>query len=243
MNNLRINLTTADLAGLTPSGGTYSFIIDFRKLDGTPLNNGNIPNSFTVSASPTGQTFALNVPITNGNYTIPNVMIVIFNFSRENCCFVQTNYTIINSTDTEPVLDGVMMGNRISTKGGKTLYTHGSQDMEFVQLETGNVKLNTLMSRLSFNNTQTVNALFFGNYMQKPCTDAQMAALLSPSGLNVPSGYHIALTLFNYFTAPSMGTTVDGVANNLWTAMFLFTVNNPLINGNYNIRAEWLKKN
>lgn len=99
MNTLNINASIDSLSALTPiSTNTYQFVARFFNSAGNYLNNSNIPNEYTDTVTTTNTSFVVQVPITNGNYTIPNVTVKLYANAVSNCCFAQYTTTITNTT-------------------------------------------------------------------------------------------------------------------------------------------------
>ena len=106
MNTLGINVTIPSLSALTPiSTNTYRFVIKFFNSSGGALGNSNIPNVYTDDVTTTSTSFQLQVPVTSGDYTIPNVTIKVYSNTDSNCCFTSGVYTITNTT---PVVGGIL---------------------------------------------------------------------------------------------------------------------------------------
>ena len=236
MNNLAIGLTSNNLSGLISSGGMYTFIVDFLKSDGSPLNNSNVPNTYTTTVSPSGSNFTLNIPISPGNYTILGVVIVVYNNTRDYCCHVQTQQTIQNTEGGVTPIDGIMNGYQIMSKSGKTLLWHGTQDLSAELLESGNLHIKSLTTRKSFNNTTDVSPITCFNYLND-ANPTQWAQMISPTGYNARSGKGLALTIFQYFVKPSRGTTLAQLKanNNIWD-----TFGNPATYESYSGQIERL---
>ena len=104
MNNLKINASIDSLSELTStSTDTYPFTVKFFNSSDDPLDNPNIPNSYTTNVVTTVTSFNINVPITSGNYTIPDVTIKIYNSDDTSCCFASITQTITNTiSDPDP---------------------------------------------------------------------------------------------------------------------------------------------
>lgn len=204
------------------------------KADGSALGNSNVPNSTTLTVTPSGQNFVLNIPISPGSYSIPNVTIKVYNGSRSNCCFTQTSYTIVNNDGSNPVLNGIIDGKRITTQNGLSYAIINSQYTILSVLPNGNVKLTyTVASRPADNGTACLPVTMF-SYMTDQF-NGELDALKSVNGLSLPRGTH--LTLYTYWTDPALFTKLSEVeGNELWTAW-----GNPEGNiaRNHNGGADW----
>lgn len=97
MNNLKLVLKPKSISTYTRnSSGTYDFVVDLLKSNGTPIDNPNLPNKSTVSNDWIDERFILNVGIVNGDYSVPGITINV----SHNGVLVATRkgYTLVNTS-------------------------------------------------------------------------------------------------------------------------------------------------
>lgn len=101
MSTLGINITVESLSVLTSVGlNTYEVDLEFLDSDGDPLGNPNIPNTYTGTVVTTLLTFTVEIPVTTGTYTIPNVTVKAY--GADSCCFAKKVITIVNDGGVVP---------------------------------------------------------------------------------------------------------------------------------------------
>ena len=105
MNTIRINMTIDSLAKLTlVSPDHYNVVVKFFNSSGAPLDNANIPNTYTALVNTTSTTFNVDVPVVNGSYSIPDVTIKVFTSESLTCCIATSVKTITNTVDGDCTL-------------------------------------------------------------------------------------------------------------------------------------------
>ena len=181
MNTLTITASVPFLSSLTLVGtNTYAFVVKFFNSSGSPLGNPNIPNTYSTTVTTTSPTFNVNVPITDGIYSIPNVTIKLYSGSDSNCCFASTVASINNSGSGESY-DGTIT----EIVNGRTYKYINDRDMQVDVLSNGNVRL--LYNEISTSGTgkEVKGWLMNGQYGGIP--DAEKNALRSTEGLAFPN--------------------------------------------------------
>lgn len=98
MNSIKLNMTVNSLSFLTPiAPNTYGVFVKFLNSSGLPLNNPNIPNTYSATVVTTSTTFDIYVPITDGAWSAPNVTIKAFANADSNCCFTSATISLTNT--------------------------------------------------------------------------------------------------------------------------------------------------
>lgn len=111
MNTIKIVVTVTTLTGLKKTGSNYHLVVTPLKTDGSPLANSNIPVSNDFSIPETGLSFILNIPITDGNYSIPNARFEVkiesdpILYPDKQYFYMYQNFPINNSSTLPPVGD------------------------------------------------------------------------------------------------------------------------------------------
>lgn|GEM_PF-3626646 len=115
MNNIKINISIDSLSRLTPIGtDTYQLAVKFYNSNGSLLVNSNIPNPYVATVTTTSTSFSINVPITEGIYSIPDVTVRVFANNESNCCFAFANFDLDNDFECNFTVDATFIQcNRI----------------------------------------------------------------------------------------------------------------------------------
>lgn len=122
-----MRVTVPSLSMLTHLGGNnYRMVVKFLTAIGDALNSDKIPNSYSQIVNTSSNSFVVKVPISRGNYTIPNVMIKVFSDADGACCYTSTVFTITNTATDEVVIPDAI-GVFKSVVGAKS-FTHNQSD-------------------------------------------------------------------------------------------------------------------
>lgn len=111
MNAIRVNITIDSLDRLTPVGvNTYNLVAVIFNSDGSILSNSNIPNNpYTATINTVSASFAFDIPIVEGSYEIPDLILRIFANNQQNCCFGIKAFSLSNSFDCQLTLDATFI--------------------------------------------------------------------------------------------------------------------------------------
>lgn len=244
MNTLRIIVPVTTLVGLQHfSNGTYP--VDIYPLDtnGNALGNSNIPALTNLNAIPVGNVFTLDVPIVDGNYSIPNARFLV-RFYSDSAVYpgvstfpVYKDYPINNvlSSGTLPDSDTVERGVRITVRNNRKFKYINGETTGFEILANGNVKLNFVAKKRSFNNDNDVVAIVMdGNFVDMTVGDNApfFNALKSSSGLTIPPKVK-RQWIYCYYGNPKFGSTEQDFLNNFWEAF-----GNPATYGSNSYRTD-----
>jgi hypothetical protein len=100
MNGLAINITVDSLSDLTSIGSNqYMLIVKVVNSSGNPLGNPNIADSNNVIVATTSTSFTATIPVIDGNWTIPNFGLKVYNNDDEDCCFAEKFGLSVTNTE------------------------------------------------------------------------------------------------------------------------------------------------